>query len=172
MEYAIEALTAENAEAYERVRALAWRQTYPGLVDGAYLELINREEQIRQAAERLARSLGDGSGRAFVLYVEGQPSGILRVRPSKYPQYADCGELGVIYLLDRVKGRGFGRILFARAVEELREMGFSKMINGCFDANPSNGFYRHMGGVYLAQYPLTLPNGQRIMENVYLYAHI
>ena len=95
--------------------------------------------------------------------------GILRVRKTKYDNYSECGELGALYLLDTVKKKGFGKILFNKAINELKEMNYDKMIIGCLSENPSNEFYKHMSGKFVDTNPLTLPNGQELMENLYYY---
>lgn len=46
------------------------------------------------------------------------------------------------------------------------------MIIGCLSENPSNDFYKHMGGEFVDTNPLTLPNGQELMENLYYYNEI
>jgi GNAT superfamily N-acetyltransferase len=95
--------------------------------------------------------------------------GVLRVRKTKYDKYTECGELGALYLLDIVKGKGFGKILFDKAIDELKNMNYDRMIIGCLSLNPSNDFYKHMGGILVGTNPLTLPNGQELMENLYYY---
>ena len=54
-------------------------------------------------------------------------------------------------------------------VEILKSMGFTKMIVGCLADNPTNDFYKHMGGKLIKQRvfeKLQLP------ENVYLFEEI
>ena len=80
--------------------------------------------------------------------------------------YNQCGELGALYLLDSVKGKGFGKILFNKAIEELKNIGYDKMIIGCPSENPSNDFYKHMGGKFVDTNPLTLPNVQELIEEI------
>ena len=74
-----------------------------------------------------------------------------------------------MYLLDSVKGKGFGKILFNKAITELKDMGYNKMIIGCLAQNPSNNFYIHMNGKFIDKNPLTLPNKQELIENLYYY---
>ena len=93
----------------------------------------------------------------------------MRVRKTKYEKYSECGELGALYLLDRAKGLGLGKILFNKAVSELKDMGYNKMIIGCLEKNPSNNFYIHMNGKFVGKNPLTLPNKQELVENLYYY---
>ena len=57
-------------------------------------------------------------------------------------------------------------LIVEAATKELKEMGFDKMIIACLKGNPSNEFYKHIGGVYIkdGEYKrLHLP------ENIYYY---
>lgn len=99
--------------------------------------------------------------------------GVLCVRKPKYEDYQDCGELGAIYLLNEVKGKGYGKVLFEYAKKELKKMGYKKMVNGCLEGNPSNEFYKHMGGKLVKKIPFVVKNyGQELTENVYYYESI
>ncbi len=166
--YVIERMDLNNVEHYARVNALAWLQSYKGIVDDKFLKLINTEEEIQKAVINLKSGLNDDS-RRFLLKYDNQYIGILRVRKTKYEKYSECGELGALYLLDNAKGKGFGKILFEKAIEELKNIGYKNMIIGCLMENPSNQFYKHMRGKLVDTNPLTLPNGQELSENLYYY---
>ena len=164
MDYAIENMDIDNVEYYARVNALSWKQSYKGIVNDDFLELINTYPEIQKAILNLKEGLNDSS-RRFLLKYNNEYVGVLRVRKTKYDNYSQCGELGALYLLDSVKGKGFGKVLF-------NNMGYNKMIIGCLSENPSNDFYKHMGGEFVDTNPLTLPNGQELMENLYYYNEI
>lgn len=166
--YVIEKMNENNALDYARVNALAWLQSYKDIVDEDYLKSINTEEKIQKTSEILKENLEDGS-RRFLLKVNDEYVGILRVRKTKYSKYSECGELGALYLLDSVKGYGFGKVLFLKAVKELKEMKYNSMIVGCLQDNPANEFYKHMKGKLVNTNLLTLPNKQQIIENLYYY---
>lgn len=168
MDYIIEDMNVDNVEYYARVSALSWKQSYKGIVDDDFLELINTEVEIQKTVSRLKKGLSDGSKR-FLLKYNNEYLGILRVRETKYDKYKDCGELGALYLLDCVKKKGFGKVLFSRAIDELKKKGYSKMILGCLSENISNEFYKHMGGKFIDTSPIVLPNGQKLVENLYIY---
>ena len=168
MNYIIEKLNLDNVEYYARVNALAWKQSYKGIVNDDFLELINTEPEIQKSILNLKEGLKDNS-RRFLLKYDNEYVGVLRVRKTKYDKYTECGELGALYLLDSVKGKGLGKILFNKAINELKDMDYDKMIIGCLSLNPSNDFYKHMGGKLVDTNPLTLPNGQELMENLYYY---
>lgn len=166
--YVIEKTDLNNAEYYAGINALAWYQSYKGIVNDDWLEFMNTKEEIQKAAIHLKSLLKDNS-RRFLLKIENQYAGILRVRKSKYAKYSHCGELGALYLLDDFKGNGFGKILFEKAIQELKDMGYKKMILGCLVKNPANEFYKHMKGKLVDTSPLDLPNGQELLENLYYY---
>lgn len=171
MDYIIENMNEDNVESYARVNALSWKQSYKGIVNEDFLELINTEPEIQKAISNLKNGLNDGS-RRFLLKYNNEYVGVLRVRETKYDNYRQCGELGALYLLDSVKGKGFGKVLFNKAINELKSMGHDKMIIGCLSENPSNEFYKQMGGNFVDTNPLTLPNGQELIENLYYYDEI
>ena len=67
--------------------------------------MINQEDEIGKAIQNLKEGLNDDS-RRFLLKVDNEYVGILRVRKTKYEKYFSCGELGALYLLDNVKNKG------------------------------------------------------------------
>lgn len=172
MNYTIEKLSIDNAHEYAYVNSRAWLESYKGIIDDEYLERINTDESLRIFTERLKGYVLEDPDH-YLLRVDGKAVGVLCVRKSKYEDYPDCGELGAIYLLNEAKGKGFGKILFDFAKEELKRMGYKKMVNGCLEGNPSNEFYKHMGGKLVKQIPFVVKNyGQELTENVYYYETI
>lgn len=166
-EYVIEKMDLNNAEYFAKVSSLAWFQSYKKIVDLEYLKKINTEEEIEKTVTNLIDRLSDG--KRFLLKYHDEYVGILRVRKTKYEKYNNCGELGALYLLDKVKGKGFGKILLNYAKEELKSMGYNSMIVGCLQGNKANNFYLHMGGKLIDTNPLTLPNNQELIENLYYF---
>ena len=146
--YTIEKLNLNNIEHYARVNALSWLQSYKEIVNNDFLKLINTEEEIKKATRNLKNNLQDSSKR-FLLKVDNQYVGILRIRKTKYKEYSNYGKLGALYLVDSAKKKGFGKILFEKAMEELKQMGYQKMIVGCLTKNSANEFYKHLGGKLL-----------------------
>ena len=171
MNYVIEKLNLNNVEFYARVNALAWKQSYKGIVDNDFLELINQEDEIQKEIQNLKEGLNDNS-RRFLLKVDDKYVGILRVRKTKYKKYSSCGELGALYLLDNVKNKGFEKILFNKAIKEPIDMGYKDMTIGCLVDNSSNDFYKHVGGELVDNSPLKLPNIQSLIGNIYYYSNI
>ena len=58
------------------------------------------------------------SSRRFLLKYNNEYVGVLRVRKTKCDNCSRCGELDTLYSLDSVKGKGFGKVLFNKAINE------------------------------------------------------
>ena len=135
-----------------------------------YLESINTINEVENMKAVLINSLEDGSFR-YLLKVNNEYVGIFRVRETKYEGFEDYGELGALYLLNKAKNNGYGKIMFDRAKRELSRMGYDKMIAGCLEENPSNNFYIHMGGIFVKKNPIKIGK-QNLNENIYIFEGI
>ena len=163
----IEEMDIYNAYDYAVVNTKSWIESYGGIVDQEFLDKINTDEEINKMRDTLVKYLDDGSKR-FLLKVDGEYAGLFRVKMSKYEKYANHGELGALYLLNKYKNNGYGKLMFERAIEELKKMGYKKMIVGCLEKNPTNEFYKHMGCKYCDKNPITIGK-QQLKENLYTY---
>ena len=172
MNYFIEELNLNNVSDYVKVNAKAWQETYKGIVNDVFLELINTKEEINNSIERIKKSLNNPFDKSFLLKVDNKYVGVLRVCKSRDDNYQNIGEIRVLYLLNEVKHLGYGKILFEKAEEEIKKMNFNSMIVGCLSDNTNaNSFYKHMGGVLESSRDFNIPN-QALKENVYLFRDI
>ena len=62
-----------------------------------------------------------------------------------------------------------GKKLINIGIEELKKMGYNKMIIGCLEGNPSNEFYKHIGGKFIKKRVFEKLN---LPENVYYFDKI
>ena len=170
MNYEFEEMSQANVMEYAKINIKSWVESYKNIVDEDYLESINTINELQNRKAALINNLKDGSIR-YLLKVNNEYVGIFRVRKTKYEGYEDYGELGSLYLLNKVKKNGYGKIMFDRAKRELSQMGYDKMIVGCLEENPSNDFYIHMGGVFLKKNPIRI-GGQNFFENIYIFEAI
>ena len=60
---------------------------------------------------------------------------------------------------------------YHNTIEELVKLGYKDMIIACLQSNPSNDFYKYMGGKFVDTSLFVLPN-QELIENVYYYSNI
>ena len=172
MDCIIEELNLNNVRDYGIVNAKAWVETYKGIVNDEFLELINTKEEINNSIERIKKSLNNPFDKSFLLKVDNKYVGVLRVCKSRDDNYQNIGEIRVLYLLNEVKHLGYGKILFEKAEEEIKKMNFNSMIVGCLSDNTNaNSFYKHMGGVLESSRDFNISN-QTLKENVYLFRDI
>ena len=82
--------------------------------------------------------------------------------------YEKCGEVQGLYLYTEEKGKGYGKTLINKAFEVLKSKGYKKTVIGCVDGNPSNGFYKHLGGKFVRQDPWDILD-EHYIENIYEY---
>lgn len=169
MNYTIETLNENNIEEYVRTNAFAWKETYKGIVNDEFLDLINTEEEIQKSVEKQKAQLQNKTKKRFLLKLNNKPVGNLSIGISLDENFPNIGEIKAIYLLEEVKHQGYGKILFNKAVQELQKMNFKTMIISCLEENTNaNKFYKHLGGNLVGTRPFTLPN-QTLTENIYYF---
>lgn len=66
----------------------------------------------------------------LVLEVDNKVVGFVNVGSTDETDYDNCGELHAIYIMSEYKGQGYGKKLFEAGINELKKMGFNKMIVG------------------------------------------
>lgn len=167
MNLEFEKLSKYNALEYAKINTKSWKESYINIIDNEFLNKINSEIEILKMKNNLINNLNDGSKR-FLLKVNNEYVGLFRIRKTKYENYAEYGELGALYLLNIAKNKGLGKLMFNKAKEELKKMGYTKMILGCLINNPANDFYIKMGGKFIKQNPIIIGN-QELKENLYQY---
>ena len=153
--------------AVARIVTTAWNETYRSIVNDEFLDNLYLNEQER--ATNFYKKFDEATNHQYVLEINNEIVGFINVDVSDEREYNDCGKLYALYLINDYKGHGYGRKLFAMAIKELKNMGFTKMIVGCLAANPTNDFYKHMGGKLIKQ---RVFEKLKLPENVYLFEEI
>ena len=97
MEYEIVEKSLENVEDYVRVNALAWKETYQGIVDQEFLDFINSEVGIQESVERQKKKLSLGDKSSYLLKVNQKYVGILSLGTSLDSCFPEGGEIQAIY---------------------------------------------------------------------------
>lgn len=101
----IRAATVADADAIGEVHVRSWQAAYAGLIPADFLARLSASSR----AAAWARRIGDG-GRVLVAEEDGVIAGFAAFGPS---------QLYALYLLPEFWGRGLGRTLHDRAVEEM-----------------------------------------------------
>ncbi len=167
MNYLIRRKTKEDCIHVVHVATVAWNETYKGIVDDDFLNKLYETEE--QRAKEIYNKFNEEDNHQLVPEVDNNIVGFVNVGDTDDTNYDNCGELHAIYILDKYKGKGFGKKLFEAGIEELKKMGYDKMIIGCLVGNPSNDFYKHMGGKLIKT---RIFEKLQLPENVYYFEKI
>ena len=109
----------------------------------------SRSARLRLASNQWRSTLADTDRLTFV-YVAGQDgaiSGFGSAGAIRWTGFSTGSEVSALYLLNAVKRRGIGRMLFARLLGELAARGFTSTGLWVLTQNePARRFYEAMGG--------------------------
>lgn len=167
MNYLIRKRTKEDCKDIAHVVTVAWNETYKGIVPDCFLDELKNNEEER--AKKTFNEFDEQDNNQFVLEVDNKVVGFVNFGVTGDESYQNCGEIFALYILSEYKGNGFGRKLVETVKNELKNMGYDKMIIACLKGNPSNDFYKHIGGVYVKD---GLYKRLQLEENVYYYDNI
>ena len=168
----IKELTLEDIPDYVKVNTLAWQESYKGLIADSILEevLNNVEDSIQKQINKFDNDKKNNI-KKFVFKVNNEAVGMTGIGKSTYEKYEDIGELYSLYLLNKVKKKEYGKMLFYHDVKELIGLGFNSMVIGCLVNNPANNFYKHMGGKLIEVVTKKI-KGYNMKENIYYYENL
>ena len=167
MNYLIRKRTKEDCASVAHVVTVAWNETYTGIVNDDFLNGLYENEE--QRANNSYNKFNEEDNHQLVLEVDNKVVGFVNVGDTDDTDYDNCGELHAIYIISDYKGYGFGKKLFKAGIEELKRMGYDKMLIGCIDGNPSKEFYKHMGGKLIKT---RIFEKLHLPENVYYFEKI
>ena len=147
MNYIIRKKERKDCADVAHVVTVAWNETYKGIVPDDFLEGLYLNEE--QRTINSYNKFDENDNHQYVLEVDGKVIGFVNVGSTDEKEYDNCGELHAIYIINGYKGNGYGKKLINIGIEELKKMGYNKMIIGCLEGNPSNEFYKHIGGKFI-----------------------
>ncbi len=144
------------------VVTLAWNEAYKDIVSRDFLDNLYVTEHDR--ADEAYKKFNKRYNHQFVLDDNGEVVGFVNVGRAFDEEFDGYGEIFALYIINGYKNKGYGEELFKTGISELKDMGFDKVIVGCLENNPSNEFYKHLGGKFIKKRMFEKIN---IMENVY-----
>lgn len=148
-----------------RVHLASWRTTYQGMVDGAFLDSMERDldRRIQSRRERLARP---GVWSFVAMTPEQHVIGFLDGGQNREPNTDYDAELYAIYLLKGWQGLGIGRALVHILAQTLIAAECSRMLVWVLSNNPSRIFYERLGGRILRAAAISI-GAQTLEETAY-----
>lgn len=136
----------DDRAAVSRVYEASWKYAYRGIIPDAYLDSIPTGQWTNQI---------DTPGRCNLILLDGEKVvGTSCISPSRFPEWADWGEIISIYLLPEYLDKGYGGLLLAAAVNGLQEWRYNRIFLWVLEENArARRFYEKHGflpsGVYL-----------------------
>lgn len=167
MNYNIRRREKNDCKDIAHVVTIAWNETYKGIVPDEFLKGLYKNEEERVISS--FNNFDENDNHQFVLLVNNRIIGFINVGVSEDNDYYSYGEIFALYIINGYKGNGYGKKLLEMGIDELKDMGFNKIVVGCLDGNKSNEFYKHMGGNFIKTRIFEKLN---LLENVYIFDNI
>lgn len=121
-----------------------WDETYRGIVDDEFLD--NMPNTVEERIKKGQAKFYSNPDTNFVMEDDGKLIGFSSVGKAQDEEKKDAGEIFSLYLLKKYHGKGIGKELYNNSMNKLKELGYKEYVIGCLDGNPTNEFYKHMGG--------------------------
>ncbi len=153
----------EDSNELAHAIALVWNTMYKGIVDDDFLKGLLDNETINNSAEKLKNSI-NSQPNYYVLTLQDKIIGWIYYTLDS-DKYENAAEIHSLYVLKEYQGNGYGRLLYNYAIKNIMKKGIKKLIIGCLDGNPSNNFYKHLGGKYIGNDLFR----EKYIENIYLF---
>lgn len=128
------------------VKVRSWQSAYKGLIAADYLGSMS----VAEHTERWAKNLVGETTRTLVLEKGGRVVGFARLGAARGAEFVGrrVGEIYAFYLLEEYWGRGLGRALMTRALQELDKEGSEAVIVWALEGNRrAQEFYLRIGFV-------------------------
>ena len=155
----------KDCEVWVDINIRGWNDNLKGIVSDRVLKIItdNRDSRIKRDIDNFIKD-----DFHYVLEDNDKVIGIIKIKQSTREGYENYGEVQALYLDTLEKGKGYGRALVNKGFEVLKNKGFNKVIIACLDGNPSNEFYKHIGGKFIFNDYFNLFD-ESYLENYYEY---
>lgn len=125
---------SEISSIYEK----SWKYAYKGIIPQDYLDSI--------PTGRWADNIHKAGRKNLVMIEDGLMIGTAAFCQSRWKKYSNYGEIVSIYFLPEYIGKGYGRLLLNKCMEELKQCGFGKVLLWVLEDNHrARSFYEKNG---------------------------
>ncbi len=140
----------------------SWKYAYKNIIPQDYLDSIPKG--------RWANGIAKDGMSNLVILENGVIIGTASICKSRWEQYSEYGEIVSIYFLPEYMGKGFGNHLLKRCIEELKRLGFDKILLWVLEDNiRARKFYEKNGFVCSDEYLNDNIGGKTLREVMYFY---
>lgn len=98
----------------------SWKYAYKGMIPQDYLDSIPEGQWVN--------NINKAGRNSLVMIERGRMIGTASFCKSRWEKYSDYGEIVSIYFLPDYIGKGYGRLLLNKCIEELKRCGFNKVL--------------------------------------------
>ncbi len=128
----------DNPFEISKIYESSWKYAYKDIIPQNYLDSISTGQW--------ADSIGKIGMNSLVLIEYGKIIGTASFCKSRWEKYSEYGEIVSIYFLPDYIGKGYGRLLLDKCIEELKRRGFSKVLLWVLEDNSrARKFYEKNG---------------------------
>ena len=133
-----------DAYALINIRDIVWKsEFYDFLPSGINNEMAkNLDKRVKHLMDQIAEN-----NRILVALEDGIPVGYVFYAKAQNVVYDASAEIRDIYVLPEFQRKGIGKMLFQKALEELRKLGYSSFVLYCPLESDSDLFFLKMNGV-------------------------
>lgn len=139
--------TLDDAPAIAEIHIRSWQWAYRGLLPADYLDGLAATLNRRIEARRRLLEQPPAELRWWVVEHAGRVAGFADTGPCNDSDVSPMtAEVFTIYLTQDAAGKGLGRALFSRAVEDFRQRGYTQAVLWVLDMNVrARRFYEAAG---------------------------
>ena len=151
----------EDSNELAHAIVIIWNTTYKGIVSDEFLkDLLNNETVI---AKNLRKSIKE-QPYYYVLISQDKIIGWIYFTLES-ENLKETAEIHSLYILKEYQGIDYGKLLYNYAINIILKNNLNKVVIGCLDGNPSNEFYKHLGGKYIENHFFK----EKYLEKLYLF---
>lgn len=152
----------DRLEEISNVYEKSWRYAYQNIIPQSYLDSI--------PAGSWADNINRDGRKNIVMVEKDTIIGTSSFGRSRWEHYENYGEIISIYFLPEYIGKGYGKELLARAIEELRLLGFDRILLWVLEENDrARKFYERYGFTLSGEPRTDNIGGKELGEVMYVY---
>lgn len=138
----------------------SWKYAYKGILSQDYLDRI--------PTGHWANGINKAGLNSLVLIEHERLIGTASFCQSRWEKYGDYGEIVSIYFLPNYIGKGYGRLLIRKCIEELKQCGFDKVLLWVLEDNHrARRFYEKNGFIRSKVFMDNEIGGENVREVLY-----
>lgn len=128
----------DNRLEISKIYESSWKYAYKDMIPQSWLDSI--------PAGQWADSINKTGMNSLVLIENSMMIGTASFCKSRWEKYSDYGEVVSLYFLPEYIGKGYGRLLLNKCIEELKQRGFRKVLLWVLEDNyRARKFYERNG---------------------------